>query len=208
SSSVAAVGPGAVANANRIPAPAGAPRSIRRFSFPPGPRLGASADRPPRSRLRRDVCSPTWCNGFCSWPRNGAAPSTPMTRRSSAHYLLEGLAELGIEYIFGNLGTDHVSLIEELARWDHDGRSHPQVVLCPHENVAVHMAGGYALMTGRGQAVLVHVDAGTANAAMPMHNLFRSRLPVLLMAGRAPFTLHDELRGSRDHYVHFVQDPY
>jgi len=131
-----------------------------------------------------------------------------MTRRSSAHYLLEGLAELGIEYIFGNLGTDHVSLIEELARWDHEGRPHPQVVLCPHENVAVHMAGGYALMTGRGQAVLVHVDAGTANAAMPMHNLFRSRLPVLLMAGRAPFTLYDELRGSRDTYVHFVQDPY
>lgn len=131
-----------------------------------------------------------------------------MVRRSSAHYFLEGLAELGIEYIFGNLGTDHVSLIEELARWHLEGRSHPQVVLCPHENVAVHMAGGYALMTGRGQAVLVHVDAGTANAAMPMHNLFRSRLPVLLMAGRAPFTLHGELRGSRDHYVHFVQDPY
>src|SRR5262249_56043492 len=40
------------------------------------------------------------------------------------------------------------------------------------------------------------------------HNLFRSRLPVALMAGRAPFTLHDELRGSRDTYVHFVQDPY
>jgi acetolactate synthase-1/2/3 large subunit len=131
-----------------------------------------------------------------------------MIRRSSAHYLLQGLGELGIEYIFGNLGTDHVSLIEELARWDVEGRSRPQVVLCPHENVAVHMAGGYALMTGRGQAVLVHVDAGTANAAMPMHNLFRSRLPVLLMAGRAPFSIHGELRGSRDHYVHFVQDPY
>src|SRR5262249_62108457 len=40
------------------------------------------------------------------------------------------------------------------------------------------------------------------------HNLFRSRLPVALMAGRAPFTLYDELRGSRDTYVHFVQDPY
>src|SRR5260370_34971342 len=41
-----------------------------------------------------------------------------------------------------------------------------------------------------------------------MQNLLRSRLPVLLTAGRAPFTLHGELRGSRDHYVHFVQDPY
>src|SRR5260370_38320702 len=105
-----------------------------------------------------------------------------MVRRSSAHYFLEGLAELGIEYIFGNLGTDHVSLIEELARWDLEGRSHPQVVLCPHENVAVHMAGGYALLTRRGQAGLGHVDAGTANAPVPLHNLFASGLPACLSA--------------------------
>jgi len=131
-----------------------------------------------------------------------------MTKRSAAHYFLEGLTELGIDYIFANLGTDHVSIIEEMARWDQEGRPHPQVILCPHEAVAVHMAGGYALATGRGQGVLVHVDAGTANAAMAVQNLFRYRLPVLLMAGRAPFTLRGELPGSRDAYVHFVQDPF
>lgn len=131
-----------------------------------------------------------------------------MTRHSAAHYLLEGLCELGIEYLFCNLGTDHVSLIEEMARWDQGNRRYPRTILCPHENVAVHMAGGYAAMTGRGQAVLAHVDAGTANAAMGLGNLFRGRLPVFLMAGRAPYTLRGELPGSRDTYVHFVQDPY
>jgi acetolactate synthase I/II/III large subunit len=30
----------------------------------------------------------------------------------------------------------------------------------------------------------------------------------MLFAGRAPFTLHGELTGSRDTYVHFVQDPF
>ena len=70
------------------------------------------------------------------------------------------------------------------------------------------MAGGYALATGRGQAVLVHVDAGTANACMSIQNLFRYRLPVMLFAGRAPYTLHGELTGSRDTYVHYVQDPF
>ena len=131
-----------------------------------------------------------------------------MSRHSAAHYFLEGLVDLGVEYIFANLGTDHVSLIEEIARWDHEGRKHPEVILCPHEIVAVHMAGGYALATGRGQAVFVHVDAGTANACMAIQNLFRYRLPVLLFAGRAPYTLHGELKGSRDTYVHFVQDPF
>jgi acetolactate synthase I/II/III large subunit len=131
-----------------------------------------------------------------------------MARHSTAHYFLEGLVDLGVEYIFANLGTDHVSLIEEIARWDKDGRKHPEMILCPHEVVAVHMAGGYALATGRCQAVLVHVDAGTANACMAIQNLFRYRLPVMLFAGRAPHTLHGELTGSRDSYVHFVQDPF
>src|SRR5258707_12298210 len=131
-----------------------------------------------------------------------------MGRHSTAHYFLEGLVDLGVEYIFANLGTDHVSLIEQMARWDKEGRKHPGMILCPHEVVAVHMAGGYALATGRAQAVLVHVDAGTANACMAIQNLFRYRLPVMLFAGRAPHTLHGELLGSRDTYVHFVQDPF
>ena len=131
-----------------------------------------------------------------------------MSRHTTAHYFLEALVDLGVEYIFANLGTDHVSLIEEMARWDREGRKHPEMILCPHEVVAVHMAGGYALATGRGQAVLVHVDAGTANACMAIQNLFRYRLPVLLFAGRAPYTMHGELTGSRDTYVHFVQDPF
>ena len=131
-----------------------------------------------------------------------------MARYATAHYFLEGLVDLGVDYIFANLGTDHVSLIEEMARWDRDGRKHPAVILCPHEVVAVHMAGGYALATGKAQAVLVHVDAGTANACMAVQNLFRYRLPVMLFAGRAPHTLHGELKGSRDTYVHFVQDPF
>src|ERR1700688_1519929 len=131
-----------------------------------------------------------------------------MSRHSTAHYFLEGLVDLGVEYIFANLGTDHVSLIEEMARWDSEGLKHPEMILCPHEVVAVHMAGGYALATGRGQAVLVHVDAGTANACMAIQNLLRYRLPVMLFAGRAPYTLHGELPGSRDTYVHFVQDPF
>ena len=73
-----------------------------------------------------------------------------MTTYSTAHYFLEALVDLGIDYIFANLGTDHVSLIEEIARWDSEGRRHPEVILCPHEVVAVHIAAGYAFATGRG----------------------------------------------------------
>lgn len=130
------------------------------------------------------------------------------TAHTASHHLLQALLDHGVDYLFCNLGTDHAPLIEEMARWREQGRALPQVVLCPHENTALHMAGGYAIATGRGQAVLVHVDAGTANSAMAMHNLFRARVPVLLMAGRAPATTFNQVEGGRDTYVHFVQEPF
>lgn len=128
--------------------------------------------------------------------------------RTASHDLLQGLVDLGIEYLFCNLGTDHAPLIEEMAHWREQGRAFPKLILCPHENTAVHMAGGYAVATGRGQAVLVHVDAGTANAAMGLHNLCRTRIPVLLIAGRAPMSTFDDSTGGRDTYVHFIQEPF
>src|SRR2546428_12837923 len=99
-----------------------------------------------------------------------------MSRHSAAHYFLEGLVDLGVEYIFANLGTDHVSLIEEIARWDREGRKHPEEILCPHEIVAVHMAGRYALATGQGQAGLPHRGGRGPHARVALQKLFRDRL--------------------------------
>lgn len=131
-----------------------------------------------------------------------------VTLQATTNYVLEGLNEIGIEYLFCNFGTDYAPLIEEMARWRGEGLKYPQMVLCPHENTAVNMAVGYAMVTGRGQAVMVHVDVGTANAAMGLHDACRSRVPLLLMAGKAPYTVRGELPGSRDTYVHFIQEPF
>jgi acetolactate synthase I/II/III large subunit len=137
-----------------------------------------------------------------------AARRTNVPDYTTAYYFLEGLTEVGIDYLFCNFGTDHAPIINEMAHRKQRGEAMPGVVRCPHENTAAHMAAGYAFVTGRGQGVLVHVDVGTANTANAMHNLYRSRLPVLLMAGKAPYTVNDELIGSRDTYVHFIQEPF
>ncbi len=137
-----------------------------------------------------------------------AVRKTNVPEFSTAYYFLEGLNDIGIDYLFCNFGTDHAPIIDEMAHRKKRGEPMPGVVRCPHENTAAHMAAGYALMTGRGQGVLVHVDVGTANSANGIHNMFRTRLPVLLMAGKAPYTVNNELVGSRDTYVHFIQEPF
>src|SRR4029077_1932031 len=137
-----------------------------------------------------------------------ARPTSNTQTHSAAYFLLEGLNEIGVDYLFCNFGTDHAPIIEELANRKQRGEPVPKTIRGAHENAAAHMAGGYALITGRGQGVLVHVDVGTANTATAMHNLFRSRLPVLLMAGKAPYTTSHELVGTRATYGHFVQEPF
>ena len=117
-------------------------------------------------------------------------------RRSTAQYFLEGLTEIGCDYIFCNFGTDHAPIIEAMAAFKRDGRKAPKTVICPHEITAAHMAAGYSLATGRGQGVMVHVDSGTANSAMALHNICRARIPVLLMAGTR--ALHHARRAFGD----------
>src|SRR3954465_9970006 len=93
---------------------------------------------------------------------------------SAANFLVEGLHEVGIDYVFSNLGTDHAPIIEALAGRRKRGQPMPKIIVCPHENTAAHMAGGYALATGRGQGGLVAVDVGTAKTATTKHNPFTS----------------------------------
>ena len=61
-------------------------------------------------------------------------------------------------------------------------------VTVPHENVAVGMALGYYLITGKPQLVMVHVNVGTANAICGVMNAWRGNVPILFSAGRTPYS--------------------
>jgi acetolactate synthase-1/2/3 large subunit len=121
---------------------------------------------------------------------------------------LEALAEAGVRYIFANLGSDHPGLIEALARARAQGREDdvPRIVVCPHETVALAAAHAYATVTRQPQAVFVHVDAGTQNLGGAISNAMRGRVPVLIFAGTAPFTITGELPGGRNEFIHWIQD--
>ena len=72
--------------------------------------------------------------------------------------------------------------------------------------VALSMADGWARVTGRPQAVIVHVDVGTQALGASMHNANTGRCPVLIFAGRCPVTEDGMLQGSRTEYQHWLQD--
>jgi acetolactate synthase I/II/III large subunit len=120
--------------------------------------------------------------------------------------LLEALEEAGVSYIFSNLGSDHPGIIESLARAEKEGKNLPVMITCPHEMVALSAAHSYAQVTGEPQAVFVHVECGTQNLGGAIHNAYKGRIPVLIFAGASPYTQEGELIGSRNEFIHWIQN--
>ena len=98
------------------------------------------------------------------------------------------LAERGVEYLFGNAGTDFAPIIEAYAEAEQKGTRVPQPILATHENLAVTMAHGYAMVSRKIPAVMVHVSVGTANMVCAAMNAARENIAILLTAGRSPIT--------------------
>jgi len=121
---------------------------------------------------------------------------------------LDALVEGGVSYLFANFGSDHPAILESLAEAKATGRPVPKLITCPNEMVALAAAHGFAQITGHAQAVLVHVDCGTQSLAGALHNAARARVPALIFAGQSPLTQDGELPGSRNEFIHWMQDVF
>jgi acetolactate synthase-1/2/3 large subunit len=121
---------------------------------------------------------------------------------TTAAIILDTLVQAGITHLFVNLGSDHPAFLKAFKQ------SPLNVITCPNEMNALSAASGFAQISS-GQlmaAVLVHVECGTQALAGAVHNVSKGRIPVLIMAGTVPITMDGELVGSRNEYIHWIQD--
>ena len=124
------------------------------------------------------------------------------------HAVLARLQAAGIEYFLANAGTDFPPIIEAIAQAG-DRSDGPQALVIPHENVAIAMAHGYAMIKGKPLAVMLHVNVGTSNAICGLTNAYRTNVPLLLLAGRTPWTEHAPLSaGTRSRHIHWAQEMF
>ena len=113
----------------------------------------------------------------------------------------------GVDFLFANAGTDFPSIVEGIARAEQNGIAIPRPIVCGHENAAVSMAHGHAMVSGRAQAAMVHVNVGTANSLNGLINADRDYVPLLLAAGRTPF-LEEGEHGARSLNIHWAQEMF
>jgi len=126
---------------------------------------------------------------------------------SAADVILASLRRHGVEFFFANPGTDFPPIVEGFARAKLSGAKVPRPILVPHENLAMAMAHGAYLMTDTPQAVMVHVNVGTANTINLLANAARDRVPLLLMAGRSPI-MEKGAFGARSRPIHWAQEMF
>ena len=95
-----------------------------------------------------------------------------------AEILVGTLVANGVDACFANPGT---SELHALAAFD----SRPGVRCVPtlFEGVATGAADGYARMTGRPAATLLHLGPGLANGLANLHNAKRARVPMVNIVG-------------------------
>ncbi|MDB4170236.1 thiamine pyrophosphate-requiring protein [Planktomarina sp.] len=125
--------------------------------------------------------------------------------QTGAESLLDGLSRSGIQYMFANAGTDFPPIIEALAR--RDPSAAPVALTIPHETAAVAMAHGAYLVTGRAQAVMVHVNVGLANSVMGVINAASDNIPMLVMSGRTPISERGR-KGARMTPIQYGQEMF
>jgi len=125
---------------------------------------------------------------------------------TGASALMDALEEAGVSCIFANLGSDHPAIIESWAQASLDNKEIPDIIICPHEFVAISAAHGYAQVSGKPQAVFVHVECGTQNLGGGVHNAAVGKVPILIFAGASPYTQEGEMIGSRNEFIHWLQD--
>ena len=98
--------------------------------------------------------------------------------------IAEILRALDVEFVALNPGSSFRGLRDSLV--NRLGNKDPRMLLCLHEEHTVAIAHGWAKVTGRPMAAIVHANVGLMHATMSIYNAWCDRVPVLVFGATGP----------------------
>src|SRR6266540_5876731 len=131
-----------------------------------------------------------------------APDKDPVNQSSSGgDFMVDVLKTLDIEYLAMNCASSFRGIHEAIVNY---GNNKPEILTCPHEEIAVHMAQGYAKIEGKPMAMICHGVVGLQHASMAMYNAWCDRVPVIVMIGNI---IEGNKRAPGVEWVHSAIDP-
>jgi len=116
--------------------------------------------------------------------------------------LAEMLRKLGVEYVALNPGSSFRGLHDSMVNYL--GNTDPSMLLCLHEEHAVSIAHGWAKVTGKPMAVILHANVGVMHASMAIYNAWCDRVPMLIFGATGP--VDADLRRPWIDWIHTSRD--
>jgi acetolactate synthase-1/2/3 large subunit len=98
-----------------------------------------------------------------------------------AHQLVKYLESRGVQHVFGLCGHTNIAVLAALSK-----SRKVKFINTRHEQIAAHMADGYARATKRTSVVLTHLSPGLTNAATGVANAALDSIPMVVIAGDVP----------------------
>jgi len=106
----------------------------------------------------------------------------PVNQTSSGgDFMVDVLKSLDIDYISIMCASSFRGLHEALINYGDNKK--PEIISCAHEEIAVHIAQGYAKIEGKPMAMACHGVVGLQHASMAMYNAWCDKVPVIVMGG-------------------------
>ncbi|AEA33677.1 biosynthetic-type acetolactate synthase large subunit [Hippea maritima] len=100
---------------------------------------------------------------------------------TGSQIFIESLKKEGVEYLFGIPGGAIIDLHDELYKQDD-----VKFILTRHEQAAVHMADGYARVTGKPGVALVTSGPGATNTVTGIATAYMDSIPIVVFTGQVP----------------------
>lgn len=97
--------------------------------------------------------------------------------------MVDVLRRQGIRYLALNPGASFRGLHDSVV--NHGGND-PEIILVPHEKVAVGIAHGFAKATGEAMGVVLHDLVGLLHGTMGVYYAYTDRVPMLVLGGAGP----------------------
>ncbi len=99
--------------------------------------------------------------------------------------IVQAFRSLGIDYVMASPGSEWSAVWEAFANQQLSNKTGPTYLSCAHETLAVNLATGYTLMTGRMQAVMLHTGVGLLQGSLGIEGAQRGNIPMVVMSGES-----------------------
>lgn len=99
--------------------------------------------------------------------------------------VLQAFRSLDIDYVMSSPGSEWGPVWEAMAHQKLSNEPGPTYLTCGHETLAVDLAIGYTLVSGRMQAVMLHTGVGLLQGALGIEGALRGAIPMVILSGES-----------------------